>query len=279
MPNIPVSKIALAADGSDVLQALLAQGAIHLDYLKVGPWMGQAHMQDCAETYPTLLHCNDSVIDAALDTSQILKLQAETASPWLSLHVSLPWQSLDALWQRLRIPVPLISRRRALQRAISNLKALLALSSVPIAIENQAHYQANAHDYLVDPSFITAIVQETGADFLLDVGHAKVSAHIWGTNVYWKALPLEKVIEWHVHRPGWHRGHLRDLHLPLSSDDFDFLRALLPHCPNLKAITLEYYGAASQLLEQLLGLKAMIDAYSAVPTTITSTLRGSLPRS
>lgn len=253
-----------------MLLGLVAANAVQVDYYKVGPWIGHNHMLQLAATSATLLHCNDSIIDPRFDAAYLVRLAHQTQTPWLSVHIGLPYPKLDAWWQRLGLPFRLISRHVALQRAIQNLTALQAILKIPILIENQAHFRHNGHDYLVDPHFLAEIIQATNAYLLLDIGHAQVSAAMLKTDDYISQLPLARVLELHVHRPGWRRGHLRDLHLPLADADFAQIRQLLPHCPQLRAITLEYYGPASVLQQQLMALRALIDNYSAVPTTMGS---------
>lgn len=218
----------------------------------------------------TLLHCNDSVIDKHFAANTIAELTHQTKTPWLSVHLAIPYPKLHAIWQRLTIPFPIISLELAFRRAVANLKQLQALIDVPLLIENQAHYRRDGHVYLVQPKFINRLLDVAGVGLLLDIGHAWVSGEMLNMPDYIDQLSLDSVMELHVHRPGMYRGHLRDLHLPLQSADLTAISKLLPSCPNLRAITLEYYGPAHILKNQLGQLRALVDGYSAEPITMGS---------
>ncbi len=234
-------------------------------------------MQHVATTYPALLHCNNSVISPRFDVKTVARMVHETNTPWLSVHLGFPVERLNALWQRFAIPVPLISRAVAYRLAVHNIKALQKACAVPVAIENQAHYRRNGHAFLVEPAFIEQVVRQTEVGLLLDVGHAVVSATMTGISVerYIAQLPTDKIVELHVHRPGIRGGHLRDMHLPLETEDYQRIAQLLQTLPRLRAVTLEYYGPADVLREQLQHLRQLIALHhaphhSAVPNTESS---------
>lgn len=239
-------------------------------------------MARCLASYPVLLHCHDSVISRHLDFQTLATLTQTIHAPWLSLHLNLPESRLNSFWQRAGIPFPLTRRPTALNLAISNLQNLKNSleevrfqSSSPmfgggreraiIAIENQAHHRHSGHDYLVDPSFIAAIIHATDTHLLLDLGHARVSAAMRAESSedYINQLPLDRVIELHISSPGLYRGRLRDLHQPLTEVDYALLRYTLEHCPAVKAVTLEYYGPAEILASQLHQLHAILAEFSS----------------
>lgn len=248
-----MNNIALAADGSEIVQSLLQSQQISLDYLKVGPWMGTSTIMAIAQKHPTLLHCNNSVISPYVPLQHLTRLTTQTRTPWLSLHLGLPIDRIGALWQRFSLPFALMPAKYAFQMAVRNIRKLMSVIEVPLAIENQAQYRHNGHSYLVDPVFITQLVEKTDVNLLLDIGHAGVSAAMMGLTVqaYIKRLPIERIIELHVHRPGMFRHDLRDLHLALHQDDYDLIQDLICQLPNLRAVTLEYYGKEQDVSKQL----------------------------
>lgn len=262
--------LSLAADGSDTLRQLIAQKQVHVDYLQVGPWIGTDRMLSCAANFPVLLHCNTALIDPNFNPDPLIELVSQLNPPSLSIHLSLPNTRLYSLWLRAGIPFPLFRRSTALKRAIQHLELLQAtLPQLPILIENQAHHRHSGHDYLADPYFITQILTATNTNLLLDLGHARVSAamrHETPEN-YIGQLPLETVIEIHISGPALYRGRLRDLHHTLSPVDYALLQSTIPRCPNLHAVTLEYFGPAQRLTDQLTNLRKILDGYSASPIT------------
>jgi uncharacterized protein (UPF0276 family) len=231
---------------------LLAANRVHVDYLKVGPWIGLERME----------HCHDALITPQLNVRALATLVEKTSSPWLSLHLGLPETGLNLLWQRFGIPFARIQYQAALQQAVTNIHLLTRTLPVPIAIENQAQHRHSGHDYLVDPAFISAALDSTEGHLLLDLGHARVSAAMRGESAegYINHLPLERVIEVHVSSPGLRRGRLRDLHYPLTLVDYELLRFVLARCPFVRAITLEYYGPANLLSEQLQKLHGLLQS-------------------
>ena len=258
-------RVALAADGSDILLELMVAGQVQVDYLKVGPWIGADRMRHRAANYPVLLHLHTSLIGRSIQ-SEIPALQnliQQTHPPFVSFHLDVPAGRLFRFWKKAGVPFPIFKRDFAARQAIENIKALQDAFPIPIAIENQAYHRHTGHDYLVDPDFVREIVQATGCKLLLDLGHALVSAAMRGevVNDYIFGLPLEEVIEIHVSGPRLYKGRLRDLHQPLADEDYNLLRFTLPHCPNLQVVTLEYYGPAELLATQLQNLKAILNEF------------------
>lgn len=261
--NTALAKPLLAADGSDALLALLDQNSHLVDTLKIGPWLGLDQMQALAATHPTLLHCHDGVVQPQLNTAQLAGWVEQTAPPWLSLHLGLPEHNPYLFWQRTGIRWPLVNQRKATELALRNLEALHRVIHVPIALENQAHHRRSGHDYLVSPLFIKEIVEKGNTHLLLDLGHARVSAAMRQETPesYLNQLPLERVIEIHVSGPALYRGRLRDLHHPLTAVDYDLLGYTLARCPQLQAVTLEYYGPAETLRDQLQQLRQLTQPF------------------
>ncbi|NOG64894.1 MAG: DUF692 family protein [Chloroflexi bacterium] len=260
--KIPTNKIALAADGSDLLLELMAAGQVQVDFLKVGPWIGLDRMFDRAKYYPILLHLHNPLIGCSIqpELTAIQQLIDQTHPPFVSFHLDVPSSRIFRLWKKAGIPIPIVTRPRATRQAIENIQLLQAALSIPIAVENQAYHRPTGHDYLVDPPFINKVIQQTGCHSLLDLGHARVSAAMRGESAdeYIRQLPLEHVIELHVSGPGMYRGRLRDLHHPLAEADYDLLPFTLERCPNLRVVTLEYYGPAELLVSQLQRLRKTI---------------------
>jgi hypothetical protein len=256
--------VGLAADGSDELLALLEEEQVGVDYVKVGTYMGFDRMLKLAAAYPVLLHCNDAVLTRHFDAQRLAFLAQQTHTPWLSLHLALAGRSIYSVWNRLGIPLALVSREQAFRWAVENLNHLKKLVDMPVAVENLPRHLPSGHAYTVDPAFIRAVLAKTDAYLLLDLGHARVVAAMRGESDqdYVAAMPLERVIEIHISGPGMHRGRLRDLHQPLADVDYALLAKTLPCCPNIRAVTLEYYGPAKVLAGQLARLGQIVNAHT-----------------
>ncbi|MBI5928126.1 MAG: DUF692 family protein [Chloroflexi bacterium] len=254
--------MALAADGSDVLLELMAAGQVQVDFLKVGPWIGLDRMFDRASQYPILLHLHTPLIGRSIqaELSSIQRLMDQTHPPFVSFHLDVPANRIFRFWKKAGIPLPIFRPKQAARQAIENIRILQTALLLPVAVENQAYHRRTGHNYLVDPVFIGEVIHEAGCHLLLDLGHARVAAAMRGEAVkeYVKQLPLNEVIELHVSGPGIYRGQLRDLHHPLAEADYELLRFTVEHCPNLQVVTLEYYGPAKLLQEQLERLREIV---------------------
>jgi uncharacterized protein (UPF0276 family) len=121
-----------------------------------------------------------------------------------------------------------------------------------VLLEN-ANYDPN-YDIpiaVIRPALITQMVRETGCGFLLDLGHAKMSAAYFGMDVfdYFEQLPLDALRELHVAGTLYseEEGRLVD-HYPMTDDDWTLVEWALRkiaagEMPQPWAIALEYGGA------------------------------------
>jgi uncharacterized protein (UPF0276 family) len=125
--------------------------------------------------------------------------------------------------------------------------------------------------YVVDPAFISGVVEETGCGLLLDLAHARVAAHYHGEPVrdYLARLPLDRLVEIHVSGPRpleangkTGDGRLYDAHRSLQEEDYTLLRWVLERSAP-RAVTLEYWRDRAQLETQLRRLRALLDGYAS----------------
>ncbi|MDR2724662.1 MAG: DUF692 family protein [Candidatus Adiutrix sp.] len=137
----------------------------------------------------------------------------------------------------------------------------------PLAAENYNYYPTGLYGPVTDPDFIRAHLAEFDLGLVLDLAHARVTAHNLGVDpaAYLAALPLERTAEIHLSRP-WlpppaSRLAAADAHEAPGPEEWRILRAILedtrlsPRVP----VFVEYYGNLSKLesaqsrLEKLLG--------------------------
>jgi len=254
-----MTRIWLAANGGNgTLEPLLAAGDVCLDRGKVGPWIGDAKLAVVAAAHPVLLHVSEGV---AWPRSQRWIIEQTNRTRWLKT----PWVSahLDFISCRLSEQWPfgrLIPRSLAKRWAVSTLQRWAALSPVRLLVENMPCPRRNGHTYLVDPAFITQIVEEADCHFLLDLAHARVSAAMRGQPVreYVQQLPLDRLVEIHVSGPRQLDGRLVDVHQSLQEKDYALLEWALGLARPL-AVSLEYWRDGALLKEQLLRLRRLLD--------------------
>lgn len=228
-----------------------------VDYLKVGRWMSNDWLAQCCDRQPVLLHSHASLIDSQFAVRELAGLIDITETEWLSLHLDVPAQRIFNWHKRLGVPFALISQQRALQLAQKNIADLQKHLSIPVALENQAYHRASGHNYVTEPTFIKKMITDTNIKLLLDLGHARVSAAMRNISIYdyLLSLPLVQVNEIHINGPRLYRGRLRDIHAPLQEIDYEILEFILQYCPQVKVITLEFYGESEILLGQLVRLR------------------------
>ena len=119
-----------------------------------------------------------------------------------------------------------------------------------IAVENNNYYPTEAYEMITDPDFISGIVNMNDLSFLLDISHAKVTAH--NKNIrfddYLNALPLNRIIQIHVSKENINdEGIAFDAHDLLGNADIDDIFKFIEGKDRLKYFTVEYYKDADIL--------------------------------
>jgi uncharacterized protein (UPF0276 family) len=123
----------------------------------------------------------------------------------------------------------------------------------PIAIENNNYYPTDAYEKVTEGAFLSEIANEIDSAFLLDIAHAKVTAHNTDTDLetYLESLPLDRTIQIHVCRPTIRDDGLAvDTHDALDEAGYAEIRELAERL-NPRYVTLEYYKDAWELVEML----------------------------
>jgi uncharacterized protein (UPF0276 family) len=249
--------IQLGANGSEHLEAFIEAGQVQVDYLKVGAFLGRARIAHLKAHYPLLLHGSELALSARppLDGTElvaVLDYVALTGTPWYSVHLGFAVDKMapgdgDAPADGTG-PLSVDEARR---RIIRNARIL----------ENVPRFLNAAHDHVCEPDFIAEVVQAADTGFLLDLAHARVSAACLGYDLhdYLHRLPLDRTVEIHVSGPRLVDGMLQDVHEPLCEADYNLVVWALQHTP-ARAITLEYWKDKNALREQLVRLRALVDA-------------------
>jgi uncharacterized protein (UPF0276 family) len=250
---------------SPLARSLLQQGRLIMDYLEVhGPHLAAARAQ--FPEFPMLLH--NSLYHWSLAHPQALRVRraarvtrdclALSRSPWYSIHLGFSAVALDfgeiALARSEVLPAPLL-----FERACRNVAALQSLSDIPLLLENLDYNPGGAYESVCEPGFITQVLDVTGAGLLLDLAHARVSAAAFAIPVedYLAQLPLDRVRQIHLNRPGMKDGRLYDTHEALDEEDYGLLEAVLKKCRPW-AVTLEYNRDSATLQEQLVQVAALV---------------------
>jgi sugar phosphate isomerase/epimerase len=138
----------------------------------------------------------------------------------------------------------LVSDDEYLERAARNARWLRREYSGYIHGENLNYFPTGAYERVCEPDFIRRVTEAANIGLLLDIAHAKISAHYMGYHDpmdYFFQLPLERVQELHVSRAGFLNGSLEDLHEAPEDFEFDAVNRIIGRAPNTIFLTVEYY--------------------------------------
>jgi uncharacterized protein (UPF0276 family) len=236
-----VSAIWLAANGgNEHIEALLASGAVHVDRIKVGSWMSDVQLA----SHPALLHISRGAI-------------WPRGERWISVHLDIGLPYAIYYWPL----AALLPRALAERWAVHTLQRWGAQSPVPLLAENMPPWKRDRPAYVFDPGFISCVIERVNCALLLDLAHARVSAHRRGEPArdYISQLPLDRLVEIHVSgpRPSTTGDRLLDAHEPLQEEDYALLAWVLERAQP-QAVTLEYGRDRAQLEAQLLRLQELL---------------------
>lgn len=190
---------------------------------------------------------------------------------WYSTHIFSSTEKWQAFWagkHAVAITKP-FKRGFLIKRIVKNIKGLKRMLKKELILENMDYnsYQAakGLYEYICEPDFIKEVLSKTGCRFLLDIGHAIVSAKNLGYSSpqeYLKQLPLEKVAEIHLSRPRVYKHIAKDKHLPVSLNEIKLAFFLKKRLRSLKAVNLEVFRDKSIIIKQLkLIKKELIDKF------------------
>ena len=259
--------IQLTTDLSDPLLELIRNNEAPIDAVEVGPWFTVQQIRDYRQTLPQLpfyFHGGDLIERVGLipgTVSRIVDYLHCTDSPWASMHITMWLPGMLWLMLRRRWRMPLPNLERATQRYIQRVRKLARSIHVPVILENIDPLPFDGYDFEVQTERITQVLEETESGFLLDTGHARISAAVLGIDVYdyLGGLPLNRVVQVHISGPRMRDGRLADAHQPLQEIDYALLDFVLKRT-RPQVVTLEYIREREALREQLFRLRSILDA-------------------
>jgi uncharacterized protein (UPF0276 family) len=259
--------IQLSTNLSDPLLELIGEDAAPIDAVEVGPWFSVQQIRDYRRTLPGLpfyFHGGDLIEQVGLIPGAVARIAAYlqcTASPWVSMHLTMWLPGMVGLMLRRGWRLPLPHPGRATRRFVRHVMRLGRSVPVPVLLENIEPLPFAGYDFEVRAERIAEVLAQTGSGLVLDTGHARVSAAALGIDVhdYVSSLPLERVTQVHVSGPRTRGGRLVDAHEPLQPVDYALLDFVLARTQP-RAVTLEYIREREPLREQLARLRGVLCA-------------------
>lgn len=260
----------LTTNLSDSLLELIKEDQVPIDGVEVGPWFSVRQIRAYRKVLPDLpfyFHGGDLIERVGLipgTVSRISGYLAFTGSPWVSMHITMWLPGMVWLMLRTGRRMPLPNPQRATRRFIRRVQRLGRAISVPVTLENVEPLPFAGYDFEVQTARVSQVFERTGCGFVLDTGHARVSAGVLETDVYdyVSHLPLERVVQVHVSGPRERDGQLVDAHEPLLEIDYTLLDYLLTRT-RPRVVTLEYTRERVALREQLHTLREILNAHHA----------------
>ena len=201
---------------------------------------------------PVVLHSVGCPVGGtgAATAAQVDALRAAIARfdpAWVSEHLAFDTFALAGRRAHagfLMPPLPCAASAGIAVRRIRDLRAALLR---PLAIENGVNYLRPQPGEWSDGSFLRVVSEEADCGILLDLHNAWTN-HRNGRQAigaFLDEIPLERVVELHLAGGEALDGYWLDAHSGPAQDELLALAAdLMPHLPNLRAITFEMMGEA-----------------------------------
>jgi uncharacterized protein (UPF0276 family) len=256
--------IQLTTNLSDPLLELVDQ--VPIDGVEVGPWFSVQEICRYRRMLPEMpftFHGGDLIARVGFVPGAISCIAAYlacTGSPWVSVHITMWPPGMVWLMLKRGVRISLPDPERATRRFVRQVTRLSCAVQVPVLLENVEPLPFDGYDFEVRPERIAEVLEHTECGFVLDIGHARVSAAVLGIDVrdYLLALPLDRVVQVHVSGPRTRDGRLVDAHEPLQEIDYALLDLVLARTQP-RTVTLEYIREREALREQLLRLRDVLD--------------------
>lgn len=206
--------------------ALLSAGKIEIDRFKCPPWPDL--VAEARQIAPVYVHFdlragNGKLAAGEVDFDAIERFLIETDTPYVNVHLLIKEgmvQGAEEAAARMAADIEAAARRFGAERIIAE--------NIPYRASSLDEIGGKYARECVDPAVIRAVLDATGAGFLFDISHARITAQNLGMDLqsYIDALPIERMFEMHVTGLGEMNGIVTD-HLPLQADDWAIFEAFM----------------------------------------------------
>ena len=207
---------------------LLKQGDINIDLFKCPDW--SELIAEASALAPIYVHFPLVAGHPSLyktDWGRVERLLEETSTPFVNIHLEVIADVYPDMAINTKDPH---NGERLTERLIEDVRAVAERFGPERVVAENVIYRGHRRNVLrpcVQPHVIRTVLEETGCGLLLDLSHARISAHYLGVEeagvtleTYLAALPLERLKELHLTGIHLHRDKLSD-HLPLTDFDWD----------------------------------------------------------
>ena len=175
-----------------------------------------AILDQVAERYPVVLHGVSMSIGSTdpLDRAYLAELKAlrdRIGARWVSDHLC--WTGAHGKNTHDLLPLPLTEE--TLRHTARRVREVQDFLGAPLVLENVSSYASFAASTMTEWEFVAALAREADCGLLLDVNNVYVSArnHGFDPKAYLRALPMDRVVQFHVAGHSDLGTHVIDTHI------------------------------------------------------------------
>src|SRR6266851_4781397 len=172
-------------------------------------------LEKVREHYPVVLHGVSLSIGSTDPLNreylkQLSSLARRFKPAWISDHLC--WTGVGG--HNLHDLLPLPYTEEALRHVVRRIRIVQEILERTILIENVSSYLTYTHSALTEWEFLAAVADEADCGILLDINNIYVSAfnHRFDPLVYIDAIPVERVVQFHLAGHSDHGTYLLDTH-------------------------------------------------------------------
>jgi uncharacterized protein (UPF0276 family) len=167
------------------------------------------------ERYPIVLHGVSMSIGSVdpIDYEYLARLKdlaERVQAPWLSDHLC--WTGVAG--KNVHDLLPMVYNAETLHHTATRVRQITEFLERPLVIENPSVYIEFAESDMTEWDFMTQLAIEADCGFLLDVNNIYVSAynHGFDPNVYVDAIPVDRIVQFHLAGHTNKGSHIIDTH-------------------------------------------------------------------
>lgn len=224
---------------------LLRKGQIEIDRFKCPPWpdmIAEAEaLRPVAVHFP--LRAGPGDLETSVNWHEVEHFLDTTETAFVNIHLAVRAREMPHL--PADSPLEGGERQQVIERLLSDVEAVVRRFGAERVIAENVPYHPGYTPNLyatVQPEVVSAVIRESGCGLLLDISHARISAHALGMEPrdYLQALPVERLRE--LHFTGLHDwGFMLMDHLSVLESDWPWLDWVL------EQIRTDGWGAAHML--------------------------------
>lgn len=172
-------------------------------------------LEQIAERYPIVMHGVSLSIGSTdpLDRvylNRLKSLACEVKPRWISDHVC--WTGVAARNTHDLLPIPFTEQ--TLRHVVERIRVVQDILERQFVLENPSSYVEFADSSMSECEFISRMAEESDCGLLLDVNNVYVSSfnHELDPEVFIRALPHERIVQFHLAGHTNYTTHLIDTH-------------------------------------------------------------------